>query len=112
MSDYVENKSLNVLRGGIKNDKPSTNEMSQGQLAVNYRKGHETIFTKNSEDRIVEFEGGEGGNDFITLRHESFEQDGIFPDKQRLYDCIRDRRDTGKPIRSAGFHTSTDMAKN
>ena len=95
MSDYVENKSLNVLRGGIKNDKPSTNEMSQGQLAVNYRKGHETIFTKNSEDRIVEFEGGEGGNDFITLRHESFEQDGIFPDKQRLYDCIRDRRDTG-----------------
>ena len=96
MSDFVENKSLNVLRGGIKKEKPSVDEISQGQLAVNYRKGHEALFTKNSNGEIVQINGAGGGSNFIIYRDENHDEDGIFPDKQALYDSLRDHIKRGE----------------
>lgn len=49
--------SLNVknLRSGVVGKKPTAEQMAYGQIAINYAKGNEQLFIKNSDDEIVSF---------------------------------------------------------
>lgn len=53
---HITHKKSNKLDGprGIAK-KPSTNDLEYGEIAVNYKKGYETLFIKNDTDNIVGF---------------------------------------------------------
>ena len=50
MSNIVKHKRTN-----IENRKPTSEILSYGEIALNYKKDSEGIFIKNDNDEIVEF---------------------------------------------------------
>lgn len=52
-----------VKSGKGAGQKPATNEIGYGQLAVNYEAGGEQIYTKNSQGNIVNLLGGGGSEE-------------------------------------------------
>lgn len=55
ISHITHKKSNEVNRSQNIAKKPSTDDLEYGEIAVNYKTGHETLFIKNDTDNIVGF---------------------------------------------------------
>lgn len=56
----VYNKSSKAIVDG-KPKSPTPEQLEFGEIAINYAKGHETIFFKNSQGEVIPYKTGEGG---------------------------------------------------
>ena len=95
----VYNKRSNEVING-KAKLPTPEQLEYGEIAINYAKGKEALAIKNDEDEIVKlpFTGGSGESGIFAYRDENHEDDGIFPDKQALYDSLRDHIKRGENL--------------